>query len=258
MPTTVTPAIDLRAFNCPHCSVLTSQHWFNVVVSGTTDDKPPVYLAGELEDHKVLWEDMRDADGMKAFVAKMISGLPFVDYKEQTSYGRALHNASVSRCYNCHQFSIWVYDKVVWPVVVTAIEPNPDLPEHVARDFVEAAKIVALSPRGAAALLRLAIQKLCEHLGEAGHNINADIKALVEKGLDRRIQQALDIVRVVGNNAVHPGQIDLRDDRSTANQLFNLVNLIAEKMISEPKHVDAMFSSLPEQARAAIEKRDGS
>src|SRR5688572_10249423 len=85
--------------------------------------------------------------------------------------------------------------------------------------------------------LRLAIKKLCAELGETGKNINDDIASLEKKGLDKRVQQALDIVRVIGNDAVHPGQIDLRDDRDTATKLFGLVNLIAEKMITEPKHV---------------------
>ena len=92
---------------------------------------------------------------------------------------------------------------------------------------------------------------------QEGKNINDDIAALVEKGLDLRVQQALDVVRVIGNNAVHPGQIELRDDRATAEKLFALVNLIAERMISEPRHVEAMFNSLPEGARRLIERRDG-
>ncbi|HMR31858.1 MAG TPA: hypothetical protein PKA13_10710 [Geminicoccaceae bacterium] len=39
--------------------------------------------------------------------------------------------------------------------------------------------------------------------------------------------------------------------------MFRLVNLIAEKMISERKHVLEMFEGLPEDKRKAIEKRDG-
>lgn len=131
------------------------------------------------------------------------------------------------------------------------------MPEDIRRDYDEASTILDLSPRGAAALIRLGIQKMCTHLGQPGENINADIKALVAGGLDRRIQKALDVVRVVGNNAVHPGQIDLKDDRGTAETLFKLLNLVVDKMISEPKHVDELYASLPEGALLAIEKRDG-
>ncbi len=105
-------------------------------------------------------------------------------------------------------------------------------------------------------MLRLAIQKLCIHLGQPGKNINNDIKALVQGGLDPRVQKALDVVRVIGNNAVHPGEIDV-DDLETAETLFRLVNLIAEKMITEPKHLDDVYNDLPAAVREAIEKRDG-
>ena len=106
-------------------------------------------------------------------------------------------------------------------------------------------------------MLRLAIQTLCGHLGESGKNINSDIASLVKKGLSPVIQKSLDVVRVIGNEAVHPGTLDLKDDRDTASKLFRLVNLIAEQMISHPKHVHAMYEELPESKKNEIEKRDG-
>jgi hypothetical protein len=106
-------------------------------------------------------------------------------------------------------------------------------------------------------LLRLAIQKLCVHLGESGKHLQDDIASLVCKGLDVRVQRALDIVRVIGNASIHPGRMDLRDDRDTAVELLRLVNLIAEIMISQPKHIKAMYDCLPESKRKAIEERDG-
>ena len=90
-----------------------------------------------------------------------------------------------------------------------------------------------------------------------GKNLDHDIGTLVKNGLDRRIQKALDVVRVIGNQAVHPGQIDLRDDKATASKLFELVNLIVEATITSPKHVQEMFEALPKGALKAIEKRDG-
>lgn len=162
----------------------------------------------------------------------------------------------VSHCQHCLFPTIWCGDQMVYPLDSSAPTPNPDLPDEIQRDYQEAAKISVLSPRGAAALLRLSIQKLCAHLGQPGKNINADIKALVSAGLPPKVQEALDSVRVIGNDAVHPGQLDLRDDQATVGVLFMLVNFIAEQMISRPKEIDAIYSKLPVSKRSAIDARD--
>lgn len=62
---------------------------------------------------------------------------------------------------------------------------------------------------------------------------------------------------MIGNEAIHPGTLDLKDDVDTATRLFDLVNIIAEQMISNPKHVKELYDKLPSTKRAAIEKRDG-
>jgi hypothetical protein len=67
----------------------------------------------------------------------------------------------------------------------------------------------------------------------------------------------MDAVRVIGNEAVHPGVLDLRDDAATANTLFRLVNFIVEKMISEPREIEEVYAALPEKKRSAIDTRDG-
>jgi hypothetical protein len=164
----------------------------------------------------------------------------------------------ISRCDNCQRLAIWIKGELIHPASLGGAIPNSDLSDEVKADFSEARKIVLDSPRGAAALLRLAVQKICVELGQNGKNINDDIASLVENGLPPQIQQALDVVRVVGNNAVHPGSLDMKDDVDTAERLFSLVNLIAEVMISQPKHVQDMYDSLvPDGTKEAIEKRDG-
>ena len=130
------------------------------------------------------------------------------------------------------------------------------MPDEITRDFEEARSILGESSRGAAALLRLCVQKLCIHLGEKGKTIDDDIASLVSKGLNPLVQKSLDIVRVIGNEAVHPGVIDLNDDRDTASQLLYLINSITDQMISHPKHVEAMYEKLPAGKREAIEKRN--
>lgn len=130
------------------------------------------------------------------------------------------------------------------------------MPEEVSADFEEARSILTRSPRGAAALLRLCLQKMCIRLGLPGKDINKDIGELVKQGLSPKVQQALDIVRVVGNEAVHPGQMDLKDDVETASQLFGLINFIIEDRITKPKEIEALFSTLPEGKRQGITDRD--
>lgn len=161
-------------------------------------------------------------------------------------------------CQHCMKFNVWVDESLIYPLSGIAPLPNPDMPEDVKQDYEEARNILTLSPRGAAALLRLAIQRLCKHLGENGENINNDIAALVKKGLPQKLQQALDSVRVIGNNAVHPGQIDLKDDVETAHKLFAFINVICDNQISQPKAIDEFYTTkIPGNLRDAIDKRDG-
>ena len=168
---------------------------------------------------------------------------------------RADHIVCLTQCNACDDFCLWHFDKLVYPQIGLSPHPNNDLPDNVKEDYLEAASISNLSPKGAAALLRLAIQKLCVHLGGDGKNINNDIKLLVKNGLPPQIQRSLDIVRVVGNNAVHPGQIDADDPKIVGN-LFTLINIIADTMITVPNQINELYEGLPEGALEAIDRRD--
>jgi hypothetical protein len=161
----------------------------------------------------------------------------------------------IGKCVNCSKYTIWLESKMLFPSTGTAPNPNSEMPPNVKGLYLEAASVQASSPRGAAALLRLAVQLLCKELGEAGKNIDDDIAALVKKGLPVIVQQSLDVVRVTGNHAVHPGQIDV-DDPQIVTQLFNLLNIICEYMIALPKKVSGLYSSLPPKNIEAIKKRD--
>lgn len=169
---------------------------------------------------------------------------------------RRIQDLGVSTCQHCQKYALWLNGVMIYPSTSGAPLPASDMPADVKRDYLEARNIVGDSPRGAAALLRLALQKLMPHLGEKGENLNDDIASLVGKGLHGKIQMALDAVRVIGNNAVHPGEIDLRDDNATASRLFELMNLIVEEMVTRPRRVAEAYGKIPESAKKAIEERD--
>ena len=138
-------------------------------------------------------------------------------------------------------------------------DPHPDMPSRIKEDYEEAQNVFEFSSRSATALLRLVIQKLCVELGEKGKNLNRDIANLVKGGLPRHIQQALDVVRVIGNESVHPGTIDVRDDPETAKELFLLVNEIVDDRFGRPKRealIETRYKSLPKSKLDEIEVRD--
>ena len=219
------PSIHKTRFNCPHCGAFAHQEWYDLlgIKKGSTPDVPTCITLA-----------------LKRPLSRA---------------GQFVENLYFCKCHSCDGISVWAHYDIIYPDAEYKIFPNPDLPEEIQQTFKEAASILYKSPRGAAALLRLAVQKLCIHLGK-NININKAIGELVTDGLSPRIQQALDVVRVIGNEAVHPGTIDIKDNIEIATSLFKLVNIIAEKMISEPKHIEAMFADLPENKIDAIEKRD--
>ena len=247
----VSPSINKTAFDCPHCRAFSEQSWYSLGALPTN-----IINRVPIEEYKNFPENLENEPTIKG---NIIAGFPTLSPTYTTLHPRhpiESYNAFVSSCSHCKKLSIWVRGELIYPQSSSAPPVNSDLPDDIREDYDEASNILNLSPRGSAALLRLAIQKLCKKLGQKGKYINEDIAALVSEGLSTHIQQALDTVRVIGNDAVHPGQIDLRDDEETARSLFAFVNLIADKMISEPKRIEEAYKGLPESKLEAIKERD--
>lgn len=255
----VPPSVSESAFSCPHCGAYTTQHWHHLHTTRYKKTEHP-HIPGE-QDRQAFLADKNIPDDIRQnlldYVDRMAAGLPFLEYSRSTLYESAnVNNCFLSECFNCGKFAVWVHGSLVFPAVRQGQNPNQDLPAGVLKHYEEARSILDLSPRGAAALLRLCVQLLCKHLGEKGKNIDDDIANLVAKGLNLLVQQSLDVVRVIGNEAVHPGVIDLNDNKDIAIKLFGLINAIADQMITHPKNVAALYSALPEEKRKAIESRN--
>ncbi len=255
------PAIDKLSFECPHCGAFTSQTWWHVGADMLGAGKTPGFPGSNSRTAIAKKSDLED-DAKKRLIRwidRFESGKCFLHNSGNTAvYSNwAVENLSISECYVCHEVSLWLHKSLLWPLAKTGPKPNADMPAFITNHFEEARDIFDRSPRGAAALLRLCVQELCDHLGHKGKTIDEAIASMVRDGLPLVIQQALDSVRVIGNEAVHPGTIDFHDDPQTAAQLFNLINIIVERMISQPKQIDQIYAGLPEGKRAAIDRRDG-
>lgn len=255
-----TPLVTKTAFSCPHCGAYTTQHWYQLVVDSYSEEHrtPTIPTPEMIEEFRTAKDIPKETkESLLEWGTKMLSGKPFFEKNNNSLYSRpVVQNCNLSKCYNCKEITIWVHDQIVYPNTKIDIAPNNDLPSHIRQLFEEAREIIDSSPKGAAALLRLCVQYLCKELGESGKNIDKDIASLVGKGLNPLVQQALDVVRVVGNESVHPGEIDLNDNKEIAVKLFGLVNLICEQMITHPKQVKELYAGLPEGKREGIEQRN--
>lgn len=182
--------------------------------------------------------------------------------------GGLIYSYFAALCDHCDKHSIWLagYEQDTHNLMSTDMlhpsstgipSPSEDMPNDVKKDYLEAASIYQKSPRGAVALLRLGLQKLCVHLGGDGEKINADLAKLAENELvSKKLIRSADIIRIVGNNAVHPGTISDDDFDDVSLKLFTLINMIVQQGITEPKEVDDIFGSMPKGARQAAENRD--
>ena len=190
------PDRDSEGFRCPSCGAHAGQRWYPFVVG---------------------YQDKGSSEGAAWW-----------------GIGREAGGIALSFCEACRQAVVWHGHSPVWPVTSSAPPASPAMPEEVRADFEEARQVVDRSPRSAAALLRLALQKLSRHLGRPGENISEDLEALMGSGLPDSAQRALRVPGAAGDGPAPPGELDRRDDRETARALFDLVNTVVDRMIAEP------------------------
>lgn len=174
--------------------------------------------------------------------------------------GGSLEPVPIDRCIctACQNVSFWsTVEKVqIFPKSVAAPMPHADMPDTCKEDYMEGRMLAADSPRAAAAILRLCIQKLLHALGGKGRSIDEDTAWLVAQGLPREVIDALDFCRVIGNNAVHPGEISLKEDPEIVTNLFELINFIVRETVERKNTLKQLMSKLPQGALDAIDRRD--
>lgn len=146
-----------------------------------------------------------------------------------------------TECTSCSQNLLWFIDfsnrleYIIYPEITFAIPPTDDMPNDVKEVYREAALICQKSPRAAAALLRVAMEPLLPHIGAKQNKLNEMIKELVSNEIiTTRIQQAMDFVRLVGNDGAHPtSEILMDDSQEIVDHMFRLLNLIVQQHIKE-------------------------
>ncbi|MCR8697523.1 DUF4145 domain-containing protein [Campylobacter sp. LMG 7929] len=212
----IKPFFKGKAFNCPHCRAYSSMQW----------------------------DDFLERNILNTITIKQVEGYSFFE----------------STCYLCKRSVIWYLKdenpKIFFPREV-AIPPEENMPENVKEIYEEASLVLGDSPRASCALLRLALQELMKYLKEniqiynglKNRNINEDIKEIINIGnfyqeQKESLEEAMNSIRLIGNKASHPSELDINDNSEIANILFEMINFIVGEIITKPKEREERLNKL--------------
>ena len=246
----VEPQLGAESFSCPHCNAVAQQAWFSLFLKPENATDVVVLT---LEAAMLLKGEDNGTNESEQFLRQLKDNVLTYEYQNPPRTLKAkLVNLHVSRCYNCKGFALWVRDRLVFPgraeegphiieIEGHVEEPSADVQEpadveestgHVeerVEDFEEAAAILNKFPRGAAALTRICIQKMMPLLKETGKDLDENISSLVRKGLQVEIQQAMDVLQVLGQGPVELTQFNSREEKEAALKLFDSVKAILKR-----------------------------
>lgn len=131
-----------------------------------------------------------------------------------------------SICPNCHDVTIEVarcYDnqrqgepwRRIYPISASRGPVPPEVPEEIAKDYIEACNVLSISPKASAALSRRCLQNMLHAHGYKAKDLAKEIDLLMneadpKKALPHRLRETVDGIRNFGNFSAHP-----IDDRTT-------------------------------------------
>ncbi len=162
------------------------------------------------------------------------------------------------KCENdaCGKYFIKLGDSYIYPMF-TGPEPHQDMTEDCKSTFEQARMIASISPKASAAMLRLCIDMLCDHVQVETKNkkLNEKIQKLLDNGKINLSQaNILDAVRVIGNGALHPGLIDY-SDQTSVNVLFLIINDLVDGLLGTVNRIETIKNMLSPEDRDKLDNR---
>ena len=152
----IEPQLGAESFSCPHCHALAHQEWYSLFLKQENATDVVVLTLEALMLAKGNESDQ--------FLQHLKDNVLAYEYQEHPQNLKVkLLNLHVSRCYNCKGFTVWVRDRLVFPVrgdeppdvvevdfeeVAEDVQETAE-DEEVSEDFEEAAAILNKFPRGA-------------------------------------------------------------------------------------------------------------
>lgn len=214
------PKYQSDGFDCPHCGIWAHQHW------------------GTLQQQTTGNTGSGNTEFQAAFCTKC--------------GGRSLWTVSTDTDDAGAAFEV---GEMIYPSR-SKVGPKPprDLPEDLVKVYEEARSVTAVSPRAAAALLRLTLEGLLADQFPNAKDLNKAIGEASKSGLTSEVTDAMDVLRFSGNEAVH--EIRNEDNEGTVTSLYGVVALSVDQLISQKRRIRDMFERMPDTVRKAIQDRN--
>lgn len=154
---------------------------------------------------------------------------------------------------------------MVYPVQVRlGSAAHDDMPPQVRELYEEAAAVAVVSPRAGAAFARVTVERLIKHLDPDALRsamLEQRIARIKRQGISTSLGRMLDVVRVVGNGAVHvkdePNDLvvlvlDDEQGPEFVNLLLQVTNDLVDELITKSRIVEELWEKIPEVIRARI------
>jgi len=220
----IEPRLGAESFSYPHCNAVANQDWYSLFLKPENANEVLVLTPETVTvrtEGKNEWNDITEID---QFVERLKRNeVTYVYQKHSQSLKVKMANLHLSSCHSCNGFALWVGERLAFPINV---DKTPALVEE---DLEEAAAILNKSPRGAIALMRVCIQKLMPLLKQDSENLNDSMSSLVRKGLEVEIQQAMEVLQVLGNDLGQPTSLDTQEDKEMALRFVDSLKAILER-----------------------------
>lgn len=175
------------------------------------------------------------------------------NFSIHSKYDSNLQDFNAIQCVVCGNYSVYHQGKMIYPIASNVSKPNDDMPDNVKEIYLEARNVLNISPKSACALLRLALEMLMGELDVDGRTLNDKINNYCDKyNSDNRLIKACHLLRLVGNDVVHSGVLDVGDNEDIARAMFGILNEIVDETITKKNKMDVIFESLPKNKTDSI------
>lgn len=228
-----------RHRKCNHCGADSKKYWSLIAIDADTGMTHVGIKANKEYQDKLLIHKAEEIIMPNEFDEKIkeVINLSSSYNSWMSSIAKDSKLFWIETCDICKDFNIVDYEteQVLYPMYSDIEAPNKDMPQKIKKLYEEASSIYKNSKRAALALLRLALDLLCEEKGYNKGNLYDKIENLARDGVfEDDIKEIAHGVRGLGNGAVHPREIDEEATEEEVKIVFELLNLITEELITKP------------------------